>query len=370
VTLTTSGLTVASVAALGLAGTEFPATAQPLDDTDWATLRREVRQHRLTGLLLAGVDAGLAPATAAQRDDLVADQVQAMSGALLLEDLLLEVVDLFEQRGIEVRALKGTAVAHLDYPQPEMRSYGDVDVLVRPQQIDHAVQVLVEHGLERLYPAPAAGWDRRWAKGITFRTCDGTELDLHRTFATPPLGLRLDTDDLWSSAQGFAVADRHVLALSRELRLLNAAFSAAVGDTVASWPTLRDIAQLATHPDLDVGRVRDLAHRSGATAVLASAVTTAWAGLRIADVTALSAWAERYQPTERERRELALYQEHRASETARALASLRVLPSMLERVRFLWALGRPHSGLSAVSGRRPVQRLRNAAAELRAARRR
>ncbi len=333
-------------------------------------MRREVRQHRLTGLLLAGVDSGLAPATAQQRDDLVADQVHAMSGALLLEDLLLEVVDLFGQHQIEARALKGTAVAHLDYPSPELRSYGDVDVLVRAHQVDSAVQVLTEHGLQRLYPAPAAGWDRRWAKGVTFRTSDGTELDLHRTFATPPLGLRLDPDDLWSSSQSFDVGDHQVTALSRELRLLNAAFSAAVGDTVASWPTLRDIAQMATHPDLDTSSVRDLAQRSGATAVLASAVTMTWARLRIADVTALSAWAERYQPTERERRELALYQDHRASETARALASLRVLPSTLERARFLWALGRPNAALAGVSGRSPAQRLRNAVLELRSARHR
>lgn len=358
----------AALAALGLPGTEHRFEQTPPPDASWPALRRTARDHRLTGLLLAAVDDEQLAVTDDQRDDLVTDQIVAMSGALVLEDLLLQVVELLIAVGIEVRCIKGPAVAHLDYPAPELRSYGDVDVLVRSEQIDQALHTLQAHGLSRRYPSKTPGWDRRWAKGVSLRTSDGTELDVHRTLATPPLGLRIDLDDLWSRSDKFTVGGRTVTTLSREDRLLTAAFSASVGDVEPAWVTLRDVAQLALDPRLDDGMARDTATRSGAAAVLAAAVSGAWRELRIADVTALSAWADRYRPTDTERRELALYQHHRATETARALATLRVLSGITERARFLWTVGRPSSGFRSVSTRSNRQRLTRAVADLRSAR--
>ncbi len=291
-----------------------------------------------------------------------------MSGALVLEDLLLEVVELLTATGIEIRCIKGPAVAHLDYPAPELRSYGDVDVLVRSEHIAEALRSLEHHGLSRPYPSKSPGWDRRWAKGVSLRTSDGNELDVHRTLATPPLGLRIDLDDLWSRSEQFSVGGRSVTTLSREDRLLTAAFSASVSDVQPGWVTLRDIAQLTLDPRLDAGLARDTATRSGAAAVLAAAVSSAWRELRIADVTALSAWADRYRPTDTERRELALYQHRRSSETARAMATLRVLPGITERARFLWTVGGPSSGFRSLSTRSTRQRLTRAVADLRSAR--
>lgn len=366
-TATTTGLTVASVAALGLPGTEHAYPGQPLAGEAWAHLRRETREHRLTGLLLAAVDKGQVPVTPEQREDLVTDQVRAMSLALVLEDLLLEVAELLAAHDLDVRVIKGPAVAHLDYPAPEMRSYGDIDVLLRSSQFNDAVRVLEGHGLARLYPAKSPVWDRRWAKGVTLRTSDGTELDVHRTLATPPVGLRVDLDDLWSRGEEFSVGGRTVTALAREHRLLSAAFSASVGDTEPSCATLRDVAQLVLDSRLDPALVRDTATRSGAGAVLAQAVATTWRVLRIADVTALSAWADRYRPTEVEHRELALYQHHRVTETARAMATLRMLPGVTERARFLWVVAGPSSGFRSTSTRGARERMVRAVSDLRSA---
>jgi hypothetical protein len=275
------------------------------------------------------------------------------------------VVGLLEEHGVDVRVLKGPAVAHLDYAAPEQRAFGDVDVLVRSEQISAAIPILAQHGLARAFQPPTPGWDREFGKGALLRTDDGSELDLHRTLATAPLGLRIRLDDLWETSQPFVIGGVTVQALAREMRLLNAAYSAAVADTVPAPATLRDIAQIALHPDLDTTAVKDMASRWGGRAVLASAVSSAWRQLRIADVTALSAWAETYRPTESERRELALYQNVRAGETARALATARMLPSTATRIRFLWSLAAADADFAASARHRGLTRLLHAARDLR-----
>jgi hypothetical protein len=290
-----------------------------------------------------------------------------MASALVLEALLLEVVGLLEARGVDARVLKGLAVAHLDYASPEQRAFGDVDILVRSEQVTTAITLLGQHGLVRAYQPPTASWDRKFGKGALLRTNDGSELDLHRTFATAPVGLRIRLDDLWETSQPFAIGGVTVHALAREMRLLNAAYSAAVADTVPAPATLRDIAQIALHPDLDTAAVKDLASRWGGRAVLASAVSSAWRQLRIADVTALSAWAETYRPTDSERREIALYQTVRSSETARALATARMLPSTAMRIRFLWSLAAADADFAANARHRGLARLLHAARDLRRA---
>jgi hypothetical protein len=158
-------------------------------------------------------------------------------------------------------------------------------------------------------------------------------------------------------------------ALPRELRLLNAAYSAVVSDETPSVATLRDIAQIALHPELDGARVRDLALAWGGGAVLAAAVTEAWDALRIGDITSLSAWAQGYRPRPDETRTLALYRRERASETARALATLRVLPGLGTKLRYGWSLAFADPGFTGASTAGPVGRLVRGARDLRRTRR-
>jgi hypothetical protein len=363
------GHTLAAVAAFGLAGTAHSLPGESLDAVAWQELRTGVSAKRLNGLLLSAIDSGELPASEAQHDQALEDQSRAMSGALLLEDLLLRVTGLFTVAGIASRALKGSAVAHLDYPSPDLRAYGDIDVLVRSDDFDRAAAALREAGMRRVFQPPRPGWDRRFGKGAMFRCADGLEVDLHRTFCTPPLGLRIDLGDVWADSEPLWIAGQVVEALPHEVRLLNAAYSGAVSDTDPRLSTLRDIAQLALHPRLDTRLVRELATRWRGQAVLAFAVHAAWRTLLIGDVTALSSWAERYRPSADEARELALYQQHRASETARALATARMLPSLSARASYLWALAHPDAEFTRATPRGALRRLTHGLADLRRTRR-
>jgi hypothetical protein len=69
---------------------------------------------------------------------------------LTLESALVEITQAFEQRGIRPLLLKGAAFAQWLYDEPRKRTYGDLDLLVDPDQFDEAVRGLVELNFEPL----------------------------------------------------------------------------------------------------------------------------------------------------------------------------------------------------------------------------
>jgi hypothetical protein len=332
----------------------------------WTTLRGQTRAHRLSGLLLAAIDDGALPATEEQRGQVADDHVERMGGALLLEDLLLSVVADLERERIPYRVLKGCAVAHLDYASPDLRIFGDLDLMVPSSHFDATVTLLTGLGYVRPFTPPRVGWERRFGKGASFRTGDGREIDLHRTFCTGPFAVRQDLDDVWAEpAETYVLGHSLVAALPRELRLLNAAYAAVLGDKAPPLPTLRDIAELALHPQLDTARLLEVAGRWRGEAVLAAAVTAAWRELRVADLTALSTWAERHRPSVADQRTLALYHADDVTETTRALATAWAMPRVGTRLAYLWGLARADPRFAAPSQRGALRRVTHAVSRLR-----
>ena len=85
-------------------------------------------RRRTTGLLLEAVaGTGRPPPTACRT---APPQTQRLGQSLVLERTLLEVSGELTP-GIPHRVLKGAAVAMLDYPDPTLRAFGDIDLLVR-----------------------------------------------------------------------------------------------------------------------------------------------------------------------------------------------------------------------------------------------
>jgi hypothetical protein len=245
-----------------------------------------------------------------------------------------------------------------------------LDVLVPSSHFDQAVDHLTLRGHVRPFTPPRPGWERRFAKGAFFRSADGREIDLHRTFCTGPMSVRMHLDDIWTApAELYTLGDQVLEALPRELRLLNAAYSAMLGDKSPPLPTLRDIAEMALHPALDTSYLLDVAHTWEGEAVVAAAVAATWDRLRIGDVTALSTWATHYRPTLAETRTLALYHAEGVTETARALATARAIPNLLTRWKYLWGLARANPQFASRSTRKPLRRLTHAVARLRRIRR-
>ena len=330
-----------AVAAYGLPGTTTELPAEPLRDELWGPLLNIARGQRMSGHLALAITRLDLAVTDEQREEASDSHLAEMSLALLLERTMLEVVELLDGLGIPYRVLKGSAAAHLDYPDPALRSFGDIDLLVPSSHFDDATKALAEAGHRRRFPQPRSGFDRRFSKGTSFSDSDDTEIDLHRTFVMGPYGLTVDLDELWSSSSTFVLATRSLRALRSEHRFLNACYHAVLGNTPPRLVPLRDVAQLLLHSDVDVDEVRRLAERWRAEAVVAEAVRCSWETLALADANALSFWAQHYEPEPWERRALSVYQRPDTGYAARSLASVNMIQGMSNKLAYLRALTFP-----------------------------
>jgi len=347
-----------TVASHGLAGSMLALPDQPLEPEVFDRLVRRVRRQRLTGLLWAAVRQGAMPVTSHQAERAEWAHVEALAGVLALEHLLLDSVATLQAAEIPTRVLKGPVVAHLDYPDPTWRTFGDIDLLVRGQDFDRATRLLTAQGHHRLHPEPRPGFDRRFSKGTSFRTADGLELDLHRSFTMGPFGVRLALDDLWRASHEFTVGGHTLHSLPAEERFVHACYHAVLGEISPRLVPLRDVAQLALTRDLDLVRVHRLVRASQGEAVVARAVRHAWHALQIADVLALSAWAQSYRNDDRETADLALYS-HGSSYAAKSVASIRALPRWRDRAAFVRAMVHPTRAYLGTRHDSHVSRLRS-----------
>lgn len=355
--------TARAIAAYGLAGTTLNLPDTALSEREFTRLHAAVRAQRITGLLWSAVCSGAFPITPSQCERIEESHLQSLAGALVLEHLVVETVRSLQQADIAVRVLKGVALAHLDYPDPGLRNFGDVDLLVPGDRFDDAVQAISHSGATRRYPQPRPGFDRRFSKGTCLCTADGLEIDLHRTFSMGPFGARLALQELWVDSDEFDLAGVSVQALCVEERLLHATYHAALGDERPRLTPLRDIAQILLTHDVDVRRFRALMRASRGEAVVAQAVRNVWQELQLADVLAVSAWAESYHADAQARSDLAVYGLG-SSYAARSFATVRALPTLSQRLRFLYAMAVPQQ--SYLGSRHPSQarRLRKGLKEI------
>lgn len=358
-----------AIVAHGLPGALPAQPPTPLDDRRWQELLLHARMQRLTPLLARAVTAGTFPATDTQAKEAIAVDTEALARVLVLETTLVHVAALLDDAQVAVRVLKGPAVAHLDYPDPAWRDFGDLDLLIHPDHLDRTIAVLTGHGFVRRFPEPRAGFDRRFTKSVSMADRHGLEFDLHRTLAPGALGLRVRVDMLWDDPPTeFHLGGRVLHALGPEERLLHACYHAVLGNSPPRFVPLRDIAQLLLADAVDPDRVRRLATAWRGQAVVAHAINTAWSSLHLTDQVALTTWAREYTPRGREGKELARAISPRYTFTAQAVDAVRAIDRPSDRVAYLVALAFPNRRYLGGRHRSFAARLRHAVRELAGAR--
>jgi hypothetical protein len=355
---------VHAVAAHGLRTTTLRLPDR-VDDATWRALLAQVGAKRLSGHLVAAISSGALQVSQDQADAAAEKHAAAMVSSLRLEQLLLEVVERFDDEGVDHRVLKGCAVAYLDYPDPALRSFGDVDLLVRSEHIDEAVRILTTAGYRRGFPEPRPGFDRRFTKGAAFVSPAGLELDLHRTLALGPFGLMIDLDDLWTDAAPYELAGRALQAMARPQRLLHACYHAALGDPAPRLVAVRDVAQmLEDTSDQEVALVLRVADRWGGAVVLTRALSLSGAVLGLAEPAWTPHLVQLGPPSRWHQRALATYVDPSLGSTARSLAALRAIPGLRPKASYLRALAFPSHPEVAGSARRRWRRVTTAVARM------
>jgi hypothetical protein len=258
--------------------------------------------ERAVSLLAAAVAAGALSVAEPFAADLVREHEAAMSRCVLLERSLAEVAEILDTARVQFRVLKGPAVAHLDYPDPAWRTFGDLDLLVPSTEYDRAVAALERWGARRRSQEARAGFDRRFGKGVCMIGPGEVQVDLHRMLGPGAFGLAVDAADLFGPGDRLVIAGDTYPTLTRTHRFLHACLH-VLGDWPHRLVALRDVAQLRLATDLDLDAALEIADRWRCRQVVAYAIAESAAALDLPADPALD-WAAAYRGTRFERRSL------------------------------------------------------------------
>jgi hypothetical protein len=279
---------------------------------------------RLGGLLFQAVMDGSIHASASAVDTIRRIWNDQLLSSVLVEAQVLRTAEVLEQAGVGWRLTKGAALAHLDYADPALRPFGDVDIIVRRRDWDAALAAFSASGWRRLRPELRAGYDRRFGKGATLKTPEGLEVDAHLRFAVGRFGIRSRMEDLFSSADSIVLAGQDVSTLDAVGRFLHACHHAALGGN-RHLRAYRDVAQLLLVTHADWARAVEIAKSWRVEAVLGHAITETWAALDLEDAHPALDWAAALRISRRDRRALSVFAEERPFRD-QALTTVTALP--------------------------------------------
>ena len=338
-----------------------------ISEVEWTQLHRELLLERLVPLAAYALDHGALTASDIQRTQITQDHARSMSLAVVLERRLLEVYSEMSLAGIDVRVLKGSAVAHLDYPDPSWRAFGDVDLLVPADSFAAASEILTAAGAPRRFAEVSKGFDSRFGKGACFVYADGLQVDLHRSIAEGPFGLTVDLDSLFNDVEEFEIGGVNLRTISRQHRFMHACFHAALGDVSPRLVALRDVAEMLLVNKVDFSDAVVTARAWRAEAVIARAISLAWQRIDLPPNDA-SAWANTYSPSGYEDRALRAYTSENRSYATQVAAGVTAVSGITGKLAYMRALLLPSR--QHISGRDSSYwaRFRRGAAALRESR--
>lgn len=205
-------------------------------------------------------------------------RVVAAAFSLAIDAVTVEVVVAFRAAGIRCILLKGPALARLLYEDGSDRPYGDVDLLVAPEDTPRAEQVL--SGLDFVPPPDVVHFRplhaTSWRRGPL-------NVDLHENF----VGIDRPSADVWTALTG--ATDRMIVdgvdveVLGPAATAFQVALHAAQHGIRVAKP-LRDLARaLERFPESTWAAAASLADRLEATPAFATGLRLLPAGEVLAD---------------------------------------------------------------------------------------
>jgi hypothetical protein len=313
-----------------------PSRQTFVDEDAFRALLDAATTERITGHLEQCLKAGVLEVSDAQRHEAKRRHVAMLANDLILERLLAQTSARFAAAAIPHLALKGPVVARTAYPDRALRSFGDVDLLVKSDRFDNAVSVLVGDGGHARYREPRRRFTARFGKGVCVVTQAGLEIDLHRTFVAGPFGLAINVQDLFTASEFLTIAGRAVPIPGAPVRFLHACYHAAL--TNPRITALRDVAQIACTTDLDTEAVLDLAARWRGRVVVQRALRLTRSRLPAALDGRLYRWAEQYEPDRFETAALRAYTAKDTSYAQQTATGLRAIRGLRNRAAYGLAL--------------------------------
>lgn len=193
---------------------------------------------------------------------------------LWLSARLTQLIDALEAREVPAVPLKGSVLAMTVYPDLALREFGDLDILVRRDDLDAARTALRESGLEQLEQL-SGGQDAAFRSfWYAYRWHDprtGVPVELHWRLAPRFFPVGVDPDELFGATEGTTIHGRRVQSLRPEELLLALCVHGTKEEPVP-WSRLKWVQDLAeivqARPDLDWDRLLEMARRAGCLRML------------------------------------------------------------------------------------------------------
>jgi hypothetical protein len=212
-------------------------------EPDWPRLAAGAERHGLGSILhghLRWLDAGGVPP--AIRESLARSARACVAWNLRLRHALDGLLGAFARAAIDVMPLKGPVLADRLYPDPLLRSTGDLDVLVRRAD-DAAAEALLEALGYRRLPEPEQGatYHTRFASGEADAAGD-VVVEVHRELGESHVS-RPDVEAVWASASRTVWAGQPIWSMALPDLVLYLCFH-ATKDGLASLRALLDVALL------------------------------------------------------------------------------------------------------------------------------
>ena len=231
---------------------------------DWKYLIEIASQHATKPLLYHNLSS-ICPEAVPQpifdrlRNDYRTNALRNMS----LTKELLKLLNLFEKHQIPAITYKGAALTTAMYGNLSFRQFGDLDILVQPQDFSRAKEVLISQGY---HPESIFEWEES-----LINNKNKVNVDLHKKIAPKYFPLLLDFDGLWQRLKPVSLIGTTVPTISTEDLLIILALQIAKD----SWEQeqklsqICDIAELIrSHQQLDWGGIIKKAKTLGSERML------------------------------------------------------------------------------------------------------
>lgn len=227
---------------------------KPLGDAESGALVDLCLFNRLGPVLAEAVAEGRIELSTPARLELVEALGHILGSQLRVETTSMRVIDALLDAGIDFRVVKGMATAYLDYPNPALRTFGDLDLLVRRTDMSRAIDVLglLDEGSFRAL----RGGDWRLQHALPF-VVDGVEVDLHVRLLHQAAGHCAERLGLFAEPEEVVIVGRQLHALPSWLRLVQAACQNVIGGSQQLTSDL-DVARLAPDVDRAADRCREV----------------------------------------------------------------------------------------------------------------
>ena len=172
---------------------------------DWGRLYTLADRHRVQALCWHGLGDAKAQVPVA-----VADRFSEASTSIVQSNLrsaaeCARLVAIFDKAGIDLLFLKGLTLGALAYPNPMLKMAWDIDLLVAPDQLLEASELLEQCGYRLVVPTASREMLQRWHGGrkesVWFNEARNFTVDLHTRLSDHPamlssLSVRSATQDI------------------------------------------------------------------------------------------------------------------------------------------------------------------------------